>query len=40
MITVDVLKDFLIYPEYDETDAATSILELMSALKDDIKAAG
>uniref|UniRef100_A0A0R3RZF5 Acyl-CoA_dh_N domain-containing protein n=1 Tax=Elaeophora elaphi TaxID=1147741 RepID=A0A0R3RZF5_9BILA len=32
-------KDFFIYPEYSDTDAAESMLQLVSALKDDIKAA-
>uniref|UniRef100_A0A1I7W0Z7 Acyl-CoA dehydrogenase family member 9, mitochondrial n=1 Tax=Loa loa TaxID=7209 RepID=A0A1I7W0Z7_LOALO len=32
-------KDFVIYPEYSDTDAAESTLQLVSALKNDIKAA-
>ncbi|VBB27334.1 unnamed protein product [Acanthocheilonema viteae] len=32
-------KDFFIYPEYSDTDAAESMLQLVSALKNDIKAA-
>ncbi|VDO42486.1 unnamed protein product [Onchocerca flexuosa] len=31
-------KDFFIYPEYSDTDAAENILQLVSALKNDIKA--
>ncbi|CAG9538800.1 unnamed protein product [Cercopithifilaria johnstoni] len=32
-------KDFFIYPEYSDTDAAESMLQLVSALKNDIKTA-
>uniref|UniRef100_A0A915PUW7 Acyl-CoA dehydrogenase/oxidase N-terminal domain-containing protein n=1 Tax=Setaria digitata TaxID=48799 RepID=A0A915PUW7_9BILA len=32
-------KDFFIYPEYSDTDTAENILKLVSALKEDIKAA-